>query len=65
MTKKKDPERCMGVNVSGYFRGYRCGNDGKYIGSDGSHYCASHLTIAEKNPERFEQARAALERGWE
>ena len=51
--------KCSGVSVSGYWKGYPCGNDGKFE-HGGKMYCASHYSIAIYDPSRFERAIARL-----
>lgn len=61
---KKDGEQgqmCAGCRVSGYWKGWDCGNEGVFD-YDGRKYCHSHLAIAMNNPERFEKARKSKER---
>lgn len=53
-------ERCAGWQLTGYWKGYPCGNDGKYEASDGKKYCHAHYTIAEKTPERFQNLKKVV-----
>ncbi len=54
--------KCNGVSVSGYWRGYGCGNEAKFTARDGKGYCHTHIGIADKEPERFDRAIAALDK---
>lgn len=53
--------KCSGVQVSGYWKGYSCGAVpvAKFKGKS---YCATHRTIAEIAPGRFEKALASYAR---
>ena len=48
---------CNGVRVSGYWKGCACEGIAQYTGKDGKRYCVHHLGIANKTPERFEEAK--------
>jgi len=48
-----DKKRCAACKVSGYWKGFPCGNEGKFEGPDGKWYCYAHIGLAIKEPERL------------
>ena len=53
---------CEGVRVSGYWKGFPCGNNAEFTTPDGRHYCHAHYAIGLYHPERFEKAKKSCER---
>lgn len=62
MMKTNGSFRCCSPNLSGYWKGYRCGSVGKFLHTDGKHYCASHLSEVINNPERIEKVKTQWEK---